>query len=118
MNFMKKLQLCAWFLTVAINIAAAAESDPPASPEVTAAMKPYLNGYKLAGVISLIADKSGKVHYKNLLGYADVEAKKPITEDNVFWIASMTKMTNFIPQLSKWIVVAEKYDAHLLLKPL
>jgi CubicO group peptidase (beta-lactamase class C family) len=55
-------------------------------------MQPYLNHYKLAGVIGIIADRNGKVHYKNLLGYADVEAKKPISEDNIFWIASMTKM--------------------------
>src|ERR1035437_3661599 len=126
-------------VALAINTAAAAESEPPASPEVTAAMQPYLDSYKLAGVIALIADKSGKVCYQNLLGYADVEAKKPIREDNVFWIASMTKMfagasimmladegkvslddpvTKFIPQLEKWMVVAEKDPSHVLLKPL
>jgi len=102
-------------------------------------MQPYLDNYKLAGIIGIIADKTGKVHYENLLGYADVEAKKPISEDNVFWIASMTKMfagasimtlvdegkvslddpvTKFIPQLSKWMVVSEKDDAHVLLRPL
>ena len=55
-------------------------------------MQPYLDHYKLAGVIGIIADKTGKVHYKNLLGYADVEAKKPISEDNIFWISfSMLK---------------------------
>jgi CubicO group peptidase (beta-lactamase class C family) len=70
----------------------AAENEPPACPEVTAAMEPYLDSYKLAGVIGIIADKNGEVHYKNLLGYADVEAKKLINENNVFWIASMTKM--------------------------
>ena len=107
----------------------AAESEPPASPEVTAAMQPYLDQYQLAGVIGIIANRKGKVHYKNLLGYADVEAKKPISEDNVFWIASMSKMfvgasimmlvdegkvslddpvTKFIPQLNKWMVVEEK----------
>jgi len=85
-------------------------------------MQPYLDSYKLAGFIGVIADKSGKVRYRNILGYADVEAKKPMTEDNVFWIASMTKMfagasimmladkgkislnnpmTQFIPQLEK-----------------
>lgn len=117
----------------------AAEGQPPASPEVTAAMQPYLDSYKLAGVIAIIADRSGTVHYRNLLGYADVEAKKPISEDNVFWIASMSKMfagasimmlvdegkvslddpvTKFIPQLNKWMVVAEKDDTHVLLKPL
>jgi CubicO group peptidase (beta-lactamase class C family) len=100
-----------------------AEGEPPASPEVTAAIQPYLDQYKLAGIIGVIADRDGKVHYKNLLGYADVEAKKPIGEDNVFWIASMSKMfagasimmlvdegkvslddpvAKFIPQLNKW----------------
>src|SRR5579872_1289696 len=119
--------------------AVAADNDPPGSSEVTLAMKPYFDQYKLAGVIGIIADKTGKVHYKNLLGYADVEAKKPISEDNVFWIASMTKMfagasimmlvdegkvslddpvTKFIPQLGKWMVVEEKDTNHVLFKPL
>jgi CubicO group peptidase (beta-lactamase class C family) len=126
-------------LTVLTTSAFAAGSEPSASPEVSAAMQPYLDSYKLAGLIGIIADKTGKVHYKNLLGYADVEARKPISEDNVFWIASMTKMfagasimmlmdegkvslddpvTKFIPQLNKWMVVEEKDDAHVLLKPL
>jgi CubicO group peptidase (beta-lactamase class C family) len=125
-------------LTALLSCAIAAASEPTASPEVTAAMQPYLDTYKLAGVIGVIADKTGKVHFKNLLGYADVEAKTPISEDNVFWIASMTKMfagasimmlvdegkvslddpvTKFIPQLSKWMVIAEKDADHLLLKP-
>src|SRR3954464_11149646 len=116
----------------------AAETDPPASPEVSAAMQPYFDSHNLAGAIAIIADKTGKVHHKNLIGYADVEAKMPISEDNVFWVASMSKMfvgasvmmlvdegklslddpvTKFIPQLSKWMVVAEKDDAHVLLKP-
>jgi hypothetical protein len=46
----------------------AADAQPPASPEVTAAMQPYLDSYKLAGVIAIIADRHGKVHYRNLLG--------------------------------------------------
>jgi CubicO group peptidase (beta-lactamase class C family) len=122
---------------VLITSTCATETDPPASPEVAAAIQPYLDRYKLAGVIGIIADKTGKVHYKNLLGYADVEAKKPISEDNVFWIASMTKMfagasimmlvdegkvslddpvVRFIPQLNKWMVVEEKDDAHVVLR--
>src|SRR5215471_7975161 len=131
------LSLTLW-PTLAIR-SLAAESNPPANPEVRAAMQPYLDSYKLAGFISVIADKSGKIHYQNLQGYADVEAKKPMREDNVFWIASMTKMfagasimmlvdegkvslddpvTKFIPQLEKWMVVEEKDQSHVLLKPL
>jgi CubicO group peptidase (beta-lactamase class C family) len=125
-------------LAVFISSARAAENEPPASAEVTAAMRPYLESYKLAGVIAIVADKTGRVHYRNLLGYADVEAKKPMSEDNVFWVASMSKMfvgasimmlvdegkvslddpvTQFIPQLDKWMVVMEKDEGHVLLKP-
>ncbi len=117
----------------------AADPEPPASPEVAAAMQPYLDSYKMAGFIGIIADREGKVHYKNLIGYADVEARKPITEDNVFWIASMSKMfvgasimalsdegkvslddpvTKFIPQLKNWMVTEEKDANHVLFKPL
>src|SRR5579863_4185954 len=139
---MKKHLLCASLVCLLAGLqatASLAEDGPPASPEVTAAMQPYLDSYKLAGFIGIIADKTGKVYYKNLLGYADVEAKKPISEDNVFWVASMSKMfvgasimmlvdegkvslddpvTNYIPQLAKWMVVKEKDQDHVLLKPL
>ena len=114
------------------------ENAPTASPEVTAALQPYLDSFKLAGYIAIIADKDGKIHHRNLVGYADVEARRAISEDDMFWIASMSKMfvgaaimmlvdegkvslddavTKFIPQLDKWMVAAEKDAAHVLLKP-
>ncbi len=119
------------------SVSKADGGEPPASSEVTAALQPYLDKYKLAGAIGIIADRHGKIHYRNLLGYADVEAKKPMSEDNVFWIASMTKMfagasimmlvdegkvslddpvTRFIPQLEKWMVVEEKDRSHVVLR--
>ncbi len=73
------------------------------------------------------------------MDYADVEAQMTISEANVFWIASMSRMfagasimmlvdegkvsledsvTKFIPQLDRWMVVAEKDADHVLLKPL
>jgi CubicO group peptidase (beta-lactamase class C family) len=132
---------CLLLLTAVLAATAnlAAGNEPPASPEVTTAMQPYLDSYKLAGVIGIVADKNGKIHYRNILGYADVEEKKPMSEDNVFWIASMTKMfagasimmlvdegkvslddpvTRFIPQLEKWMVVEERDPSHVLLKAL
>ena len=144
MNALKKHLFrpqCIFLLTAVLAITAnlAAGNELPASPEVTAAMQPYLDSYKLAGVIGIIADKNGEVHYRNILGYADVEGKKPMREDNVFWIASMTKMfagasimmlvdegkvslddpvTRFISQLEKWMVVEERDPSHVLLKAL
>lgn len=117
----------------------AAEPAPPASPQVEAAMKPWVDSCKLAGIIGIIADRKGAVLYQNLIGYADVGARKPISADNVFWVASMTKMfagasimmladegkvslddpvTKFIPLLGRWMVTAEKDADHLLLRPL
>jgi CubicO group peptidase (beta-lactamase class C family) len=99
MNLAKKRLLCVLclaslllLLVASARAAIESETEAPASPEVTSAMQPYLDSYKLAGIVALIADKTGKVHYKNILGYADVEARKPMREDNLFWIASMTKM--------------------------
>ncbi|MCW5556656.1 MAG: beta-lactamase family protein [Verrucomicrobiae bacterium] len=141
MNHLLSLATLLSLLTAApaLNALSAAESSPPASAEVTGAMQPYLDSYKLAGAVALIADKTGIVRYRNLLGHADVEARKLMSEDNVFWIASMTKMfagasimmladegkvslddpvAKFIPALEKWMVVEEKDTDHVLLKPL
>jgi CubicO group peptidase (beta-lactamase class C family) len=142
---MKKYPFFArWFLLLAIFFIAtanglSADTAPPASPEVTVALQPYLDSYKMAGIIGIIADRSGKIHYRNLLGYADVETRQPISENNVFWIASMSKMfvgasimmlvdegkvslddpvTNYIPELAKWMVLTESNEDHVLLKPL
>ena len=54
----------------------AAEGEPPTSPEGAAAMQPYQDSYKLAGYVAIIAGKAGKVHFRNIAGCADVEAKK------------------------------------------
>lgn len=116
----------------------AAEPEPSASKEVAVALQPYLDSFKLAGFVSIIADREGRVSYRNTAGYADVEERKPISEGNVFWVASMTKMftgaavmmlvdegkvslddpvTKFIPELDKWMVTAESDANHVLLKP-
>ena len=36
--------------------------------------------------------KKGEVLYENYFGYADIEAKKPLTANNVFRQASLTKI--------------------------
>ena len=79
----------AWIFQTA---SATAAETSPASPEVSAALQPYLDQHKLAGYVAVVADRTGRVRYRNILGYDDVEARKPISGDNVFWIASMSKM--------------------------
>jgi CubicO group peptidase (beta-lactamase class C family) len=142
---MKKYSFFAqWFLSLATFFIVTAnclseDTAPPASPAVAAALQPYLDSYKMAGIIGIIADRSGNIRYRNLLGYADVETRQPISENNVFWIASMSKMfvgasimmlvdegkvslddpvTNYIPELARWMVLTESNEDHVLLKPL
>ena len=57
--------LCALQLAAALTgpACAAADKEPPASPEVTAVMQPYLDSYKLAGLVGIIADKPGRIHH-------------------------------------------------------
>lgn len=127
------------FLLAGVAVAGAEEFKAPASPAVSETLQPYLDDFKIAGIIGIIADRDGKIHHKNLMGYADVEAQRPIQEDDVFWVASMTKMfagasimmlvdegkvslddpvTKFLPHLSHWQVIQEQDEQHTLLKPL
>jgi CubicO group peptidase (beta-lactamase class C family) len=142
MNIRREAILCRLPLLLVLFLRATCPAEtahPPASPEVTAAIQPYLDAHKIAGFVGVIADRSGTIRYKNEVGYADVETKRPISDDNVFWIASMTKMfagasimmlvdegkvslddpvTKFIPQLGKWRVVGETNANGLQLVPL
>ncbi|WP_166647274.1 serine hydrolase domain-containing protein [Prosthecobacter fusiformis] len=57
---------------------------------VTAALQPYVEKQELAGAVTLAANLE-KVLDVSTVGYADVEAKTPMEQDDLFWIASMTK---------------------------
>jgi CubicO group peptidase (beta-lactamase class C family) len=57
---------------------------------VSAALKPFVEAGTLAGAVVLVADKD-KVLAVEAVGYADIAAKRPMTTDAVFWIASQTK---------------------------
>ncbi len=116
----------------------AAETAPPESLEVTRTLQPYLDEFKIAGIITVIADKDGTILYRNMLGRADVEANRPMAENDLFWAASMTKMfagasvmmlvdegklslddpvTKYISRFDAWRVVAESDEKHTLLVP-
>ena len=64
------------------------------SAERLGRIAPIIQGYvdqnKIAGAVTLIA-RNGKVAYLKVYGMRDIEAKKPMTVDTMFRIASMTK---------------------------
>lgn len=53
-------------------------------------LQPFVDKHALAGAVTLVADKD-KVLSLEAVGYADVVAKKPMSTDALFWIASQTK---------------------------
>ncbi len=130
-------RLFAILLCLSVAPIFAEEFTPPASPEVAKALQPYLDDFKIAGVIAIIADKDGTILYRNMPGMADIEANRPMAEDDLFWAASMTKMftgaavmmlvdegklslddpvTKYLPRLERWRVVSENDDKRTVLE--
>ena len=62
----------------------------PKLPGVGAAMQEAITKNEIAGAITIVVTKDKTVHLETT-GLADVAAKRPITTDTLFWIASMTK---------------------------
>ena len=53
-------------------------------------LAPFVQREELAGAVALVASKD-KVLNVTTVGFADIEAKKPMQVDSVFWIASQSK---------------------------
>ena len=76
--------LVAAFLAPAFAFAA------PTLPGIGAAMKQKVDEKEIAGAVTVVLAKDKVLHLEST-GYADLAAKKPITPDTLFWIASMSK---------------------------
>ena len=62
------------------------------SPEVRAALGPFVDRGEIAGVVSVLSDKD-YVETWDLFGYADAERKVPMGPNTVFAVFSMSKTT-------------------------
>jgi CubicO group peptidase (beta-lactamase class C family) len=67
-----------------------ARALPAAEPHVADSLQPFVDDHILAGAVTLVATKD-KVLSLEAVGYADVGAKTPMRNDDLFWIASMSK---------------------------
>ncbi len=65
-----------------------AATPPHLRPEEV--LSPFVQRDELAGAVALVADRE-KVLSVAAVGFADIEAQKPMKEDTVFWIASQSK---------------------------
>ena len=70
--------------------ASAQSSEHPILPAVHAAMQKCVDDREVAGSVTLVATENGVIHL-DAVGEADLAAKRRMSADSLFWIASMTK---------------------------
>lgn len=67
-----------------------ASAQHPKVPGIGAAMQGMIAKQEVAGAVTVVVTKSRVLHLE-ADGFSDVAAKRPMTDDTLFWIASMTK---------------------------
>jgi CubicO group peptidase (beta-lactamase class C family) len=70
-----------------------AHAEKPTTPPgkgVIASLQPFVDDQTLPGAVTLVVGKDGILSLETL-GKADLASGRPMTEDTLFWIASMTK---------------------------
>jgi CubicO group peptidase (beta-lactamase class C family) len=77
-------------LAAGLIVSALRASAAPQLPGVGAAMQSMIDKNEIAGAVTIVVSKNKTLHLEST-GFADVAAKKPISPENLFWIASMTK---------------------------
>src|SRR2546428_7757784 len=86
----KHSQLANFALATALFAALPAFADGPKLPGIGAAMQEMIAKNEIAGAVTVVVTKDKFLHLESH-GLADIAAKKPMTPDTLFWIASMTK---------------------------
>jgi CubicO group peptidase (beta-lactamase class C family) len=105
------------------------------SGEIAASVQPFVDRHELAGAVMLVADREDVLDVE-AVGWADVEAGRPMQTDAMFWIASQSKpitasavmmlvdegrvglddpVEKYLPEFHGQMVVAEQDDEHVLL---
>ena len=77
-------------LTAALCLTRIAFADEPTLPGIGAAMQEMVAKNEVTGAVTVVVAKDKLLHIEGT-GLADVAAKRAMTPDTLFWIASMTK---------------------------
>ena len=77
-------------LSATFCLALSGLADEPMLPGIGAAMQEMVAENEIAGAVTVVVTKDKVLHLEST-GLADVAAKRPMSPDTLFWIASMTK---------------------------
>jgi len=84
---MKSIRLA---VIVALSAVVSAAAPDPTLPGIGSAMQDMIGKNEIAGAVTVVVSKDKVLHLETA-GFADVAAKRPMSPDTLFWIASMTK---------------------------
>ena len=109
MHMTKSLALCAGLLASAFSTAAELPRDQPDAvgmssarlARIAPAMQRYIDAELTPGVITAVMRHGKLIHYK-AQGHMDVASAKPMREDAIFRIASMTKPIASVALMMLW----------------
>jgi CubicO group peptidase (beta-lactamase class C family) len=125
----------ALLLTAAVT-RALATPETAGGAGITAALQPFVDRHVLAGAVTLVASRE-KVLSVEAVGFADVTAKKRMSPDALFWIASESKpmtavalmmlvdegkvnledaVERYLPEFKGQMVAVERDADHVLLR--
>ncbi len=103
---------------------------------IASQLQPFVDNQTLAGAVTLVASADQVVSLE-AVGYADIDNKKPMAPDSIFWIASQTKpitatalmilvdegkvnvedpVEKYLPEFKDQWLIVEQDESHKLLK--
>jgi len=127
---------CAAALTAMACLLASPARAADAPPRLAPAVQPFVEAGTLAGAVMLVAGPD-KVLAVESAGWADLAARRPMSADAVFWIASQSKpmtaaafmvlvdegrvrlddpVEKYLPEFHGQMVQVERDDEHALLR--
>src|SRR5688572_12416233 len=83
-------RLALFAFSVALCVTSPAFAAGPTLPGIGAAMEEMIATNEIAGAVTVVVGKDKVLHLESN-GLADIAAKRPMTSETLFWIASMTK---------------------------
>jgi CubicO group peptidase (beta-lactamase class C family) len=88
---MQRIVFAVAALSLCLTPFATAQTGSSAAQDpIVKTVQPFVDDHQIAGAVVEIATRD-KVLDKQAVGYANLETKKPLRADDIFWIASMTK---------------------------
>jgi CubicO group peptidase (beta-lactamase class C family) len=81
---------CLFIASLILSGALSVCADRPKLSGVGPATQEMIAKNEIAGAVTIVVSRDKVLHLEST-GFADIAAKKPMTSDTLFWIASMTK---------------------------